>query len=116
MFLAGWVAVAQLFSLYDFNFYWSGAVALCLAMSALWVLSFFKANLLRNLLFILCIPLITWLLGSVVLVYVLAGICLFATKKDAWLTLVAPLAVCVGSIAGAYWLGGCSSLMAAVSP
>ena len=116
MFLAGWVAVTQLFSLYDFNFYWSGAVALCLAMSALWVLSFFKDNLLRNLLFILCIPLITWLLGSVVLVYVLAGVCLFATKKDVWMTLIAPLAVCIGSIAGAYWLGGCSSLMAAVSP
>lgn len=114
--LAAWVAVAQLFSLYDFNFYWSGAVALCLAMGGLWILSFMKPSLIRNLLFMIGIPLIAWLLGSVAWVYVFGGICLFVTKKDFWQTLVLPLVVYASSLATIHLIGGCPSLMTALSP
>ena len=79
--LAACLSVAQLFSLYDFNFYWSGALALCLAMGVLWIWSFLNPSLARNVLFIVAIPFIAWILGAVALVYVLAGIALFLQKK-----------------------------------
>ena len=82
--LAAWLTIAQLFSLYDFNFYWWGAVALCMALGVLWVCSFLKSTWVRDVLFIVAIPFIAWLLGAVVLVYVLAGIGLFAQKKRWW--------------------------------
>lgn len=114
--LAAWVAVAQLFSLYDFNFYWSGALALCLAMGLLWVWSFLKPSWIRNVLFVLAIPFISWLLGSVVWVYVLGGIGLFVTRKDVWQTVVIPMVVYAGTIVLIYWTGGCPSWEAAFSP
>ena len=114
--LAAWLAVAQLFSLYDFNFYWWGAMALCLALGILWVWSFLKPTWVRDVLFIVVIPFIAWWLGSVVLVYVLAGIGLFSKKKRWWQTILLPFMVYVGSIALIYWWSGCPSLKAAVSP
>jgi hypothetical protein len=114
--LAAWLAVAQLFSLYDFNFYWWGAMALCLALGILWVWSFLKPTWVRDVLFIVVIPFIAWWLGSVVLVYVLAGIGLFSQKKRWWQTILLPFMVYVGSIALIYWWSGCPSLKAAVSP
>jgi hypothetical protein len=114
--LAAWLAVAQLFSLYDFNFYWWGAMALCLALGILWVWSFLKPTWVRDVLFIVVIPFIAWWLGSVVLVYVLAGIGLFSQKKRWWQTILLPFMAYVGSIALIYWWSGCPSLKAAVSP
>ena len=114
--LAAWLAVAQLFSLYDFNFYWSGAVALCLALGVLWVWSFLNPTWMRNLLFIVAIPFIAWWLGSVVLVYVLAGIGLFSQKEKWWQTILLPLIVYGGSIALIFLWSRCPSLMTAVSP
>lgn len=114
--LAAWLAVAQLFSLYDFNFYWSGAVALFLALGVLWVWSFLKPTWMRNVLFILSIPFIAWLLGSVVLVYVLAGIGLLSQREKWWQTILLPLMVYGGTMALIYLWSRCPSLMAAVSP
>ena len=48
--LATVVPVCQLLSLYDYNFYWSGAVALAIALAWLWLASLFKSTL-RNALF-----------------------------------------------------------------
>ena len=114
--LAAWVAVAQLFSLYDFNFYWSGAVALCMAVAGLWVCSFLKSSWLRTILFIVGIPVVAWLWGSVVVVYVLGGIGLFFEKKKTLWTALVPLLVCGGTIAFNYFLGGCPTWMNAISP
>lgn len=114
--LAACLAVAQLFSLYDFNFYWSGALALCLAMGVLWIWSFLKPSLVRNALFIVAIPFITWLLGAIALVYVLTGIGLFFHKKYVWQTSILPLVVYMATIIGFYVMGTCPSLMVAVSP
>lgn len=114
--LAAWVAVAQLFSLYDFNFYWSGAVALCMAVAGLWVCSFLKSSWLRTILFIVGIPVVAWLWGSVVVVYVLGGIGLFFEKKKSLWTALVPLLVCGGTIALNYFLGGCPTWMNAISP
>ena len=114
--LAAFVSVAQLFSLYDYNFYWWGALALCMAMGVLWLWSFMKPSLARNILFVAAIPFITWLLGAVALVYVLAGICLFFERKNWWQTTLVPLAVYAGSIAWFYFMSQCPSLMVAVSP
>ena len=114
--LAAWVAVAQLFSLYDFNFYWSGAVALCMAVAGLWVCSFLKSSWLQTILFIVGIPVVAWLWGSVVVVYVLGGIGLFFEKKKSLWTALVPLLVCGGTIALNYFLGGCPTWMNAISP
>lgn len=114
--LAACLAVAQLFSLYDFNFYWSGALALCLTMGVLWVWSFLKPSLVRNVLFIVAIPFIAWSLGAVALVYVLAGIGLFFHKKHVWQTGILPMVVYVCTIVLYYFMGACPSLMVAVSP
>lgn len=114
--LAAWVAVAQQFSLYDFNFYWSGAVALCLAVGGLWILSFLKPSVMRTILFVVGIPLVAWLLGSVALIYVLGGIGLFFEKRKPVSTALVPLAVYGGIIALIYFMGGCLSFMSAVSP
>lgn len=114
--LATWVAVAQLFSLYDFNFYWSGAVALCMAVAGLWVCSFLNSSWLRTILFIVGIPVVAWLWGSVVVVYVLGGIGLFFEKKKTLWTALVPLLVCGGTIALNYFLGGCPTWMNAISP
>ena len=114
--LAAWLTVAQLFSLYDFNFYWWGAVALCMALGVLWVCSFLKSTWVRDVLFIVAIPFIAWLLGAVVLVYVLAGIGLFAQKKRWWQTILLPFMAYGGSIALIYLWSKCPSLMTAVSP
>ena len=114
--LAACLAVAQLFSLYDFNFYWSGALALCLTMGVLWVWSFLKPSLVRNVLFIVAIPFIAWSLGAVALVYVLAGIGLFFHKQHVWQTGILPMVVYVCTIVLYYFMGACPSLMVAVSP
>jgi len=114
--LAAWVAVAQLFSLYDFNFYWSGAVALCMAVAGLWVCSFLNSSWLRTILFIVGIPVVAWLWGSVVVVYVLGGIGLFFEKKKSLWTALVPLLVCGGTIALNYFMGGCPTWMNAISP
>ena len=114
--LAAWVAVAQLFSLYDFNFYWSGAVALCMAVAGLWVCSFLKSSWLRTILFIVGIPVVAWLWGSVVVVYVLGGIGLFFEKKKSLWTALVPLLVCGGTIALNNFMGGCPTWMNAISP
>lgn len=114
--LAAWVAVAQLFSLYDFNFYWSGAVALCMAVAGLWVCSFLNSSWLRTILFIIGIPVVAWLWGSVVVVYVLGGIGLFFEKKKSLWTALVPLLVCGGTIALNYFFGGCPTWMNAISP
>lgn len=114
--LAAWVAVAQLFSLYDFNFYWSGAVALCMAVAGLWGCSFLKSSWLRTILFIVGIPVVAWLWGSVVVVYVLGGIGLFFEKKKSLWTALVPLLVCGGTIALNYFMGGCPTWMNAISP
>lgn len=114
--LAAWVAVAQLFSLYDFNFYWSGAVALCMAVAGLWVCSFLKSSWLQTILFIVGIPVVAWLWGSVVVVYVLGGIGLFFEKKKTLWTALVPLLFCGGTIALNYFLGGCPTWMNAISP
>lgn len=114
--LAAWVAVAQLFSLYDFNFYWAGAVALCLATGGLWILSFLKPSLLRTVLFIVGIPVVAWLLGSVALVYTAGGIALFFDRRKPLSTALVPLVVYGGTIALIYFMGGCPSLMEALSP
>ena len=114
--LAAWLAVAQLCSLYDFNFYWWGTVALCIALGVLWALSFMKSVWLRDILFIVAIPFIAWLLGSVVLVYVLAGIGLFSQKNKWCQTILLPFIVYAGSIALFYWWSKCPSLKAVVSP
>ena len=114
--LAAWLAVAQLLSLYDFNFYWWGALALCLAMGVLWFWSLLKPSLTRNILFAFSIPFIAWLLGSVVLVYVLAGICLFVDKKSWKLAWLVPVTLYIVSVAFFYVGNRCPSLMVAVSP
>ena len=114
--LAACLAVAQLFSLYDFNFYWSGALALCLTMGVLWVWSFLKPSLVRNVLFIVAIPFIAWSLGAIALVYVLAGIGLFFHKQHVWQTGILPMVVYVCTIVLYYFMGACPSLMVAVSP
>lgn len=114
--LAAWLTIAQLFSLYDFNFYWWGAVALCMALGVLWVCSFLKSTWVRDVLFIVAIPFIAWLLGAVVLVYVLAGIGLFAQKKRWWQTILLPFMAYGGSITLIYLWSKCPSLMTAVSP
>ena len=59
---------------------------------------------------------IAWLLGSVVLVYVLAGIGLFSQKNKWCQTILLPFIVYAGSIALFYWWSKCPSLKAAVSP
>lgn len=38
------VSACQLLSLYDYNFYWSGALALALTMAVLWCISLFKSS------------------------------------------------------------------------
>ena len=86
------VSVSQLLSLFDYNFYWVGALALALAMTWLWVSSFFRP-LVRNLLFLLGIPMVIWMLGAVACLYVLSGVILFADRKKWKMTVLTPLVI-----------------------
>lgn len=113
---SAWLAVAQLFSLYDFNFYWAGAVAVMLALSGLWILSFLNPSKWRTVLFMAGIPLVAWFLGSVALVYAIGGIGLFGDRKKWIQTMIVPFAFYAVIIATVHWMGKCPSLMAAVSP
>lgn len=114
--LAAVLAVVQLFSLYDFNFYWSGALALSLVMVLWWFLTIVKLPVVRNLLFIAIIPLITWWLGPVAFVYVLGGILLFTTRKNIVLTALFPLLIFGTGVYLLYEMGECPSWTAAVTP
>ena len=114
--LALWPSVCQLASLYDYNFYWSGAVALVSALFILWFVSLIRLSSVRSVAFLLSIPLVMWLFGSVFAVYVIGGICLFFTKKNWIQTALAPLMLFVGMALLAFYQGWASSLQASVSP
>jgi hypothetical protein len=107
--------VCQLLSLYDYNFYWAGAVALTLAIVWLWVASLFKP-VVRNVLFLAGIPLVAWMLGPVALVYVLSGLILFGNRKAGFATIGVPLAIYGGMIALLYFMGIVPTLSWAMSP
>ena len=113
--LATIVPVCQLLSLYDYNYYWSGAVALALATIVLWLVSLFKPFI-RNVLFLVSIPLVLWLLGAISWVYVLGGVVLFGNRKK-WLTTVfAPLVIFGSIMSLLYFTGVVSALSMALSP
>lgn len=114
--LALWPSVCQLASLYDYNFYWSGAVALVSALSILWLVSLIRMYSVRSVVFLLSIPMVMWLFGSVVAVYVIGGACLFFTKKNWLQSVLAPLLLWVGMVLLAYHQDWFSSLQASVSP
>ena len=113
--LATGVSVCQLLSLYDYNFYWSGALALALALTWLWLASLFK-SLARSLLVIGGIPLILWGLGSVACIYVLASVILFADRKKWTISIVAPLLTYAFVIALCYFSGFVSDVGSILSP
>ncbi len=98
------VSVCQLLSLYDHNFYWSGALALTLALAGLWLVFLFKEPV-RSRLFLLGIPIVVWGLGAVACVYVSAGIILFAQKENWLMTLAAPSALYLSTIALIHFTG-----------
>ena len=114
--LSVWVSVFQLATLYDHNFHWSGAVALFLALACLWAVSSVSKSHVRNLLFIISIPLVAWLFGSVALVYVVGGILLLASRKNWIMTVLLPLFIYGGMNVVACLQGWCPSWKAAFSP
>ena len=103
------VSVSQLLSLFDYNFYWVGALALALAMTWLWVSSFFRP-LVRNLLFLLGIPMVIWMLGAVACLYVLSGVILFADRKKWKMTVLTPLVIYTFLVAFLLFIGEVSRL------
>ena len=98
------VSACQLLSLYDHNFYWSGALAMFFALGTLWLVSLFNEPV-RSWLFLAGIPVVTWGLGAVACVYVSAGIILFAKKENWLMTLAAPSAVYLSTIALIHFTG-----------
>lgn len=109
------VSVCQLLSLYDHNFYWSGALALTLALAGLWLVSLFKEPV-RSWLFLLGIPIVVWGLGASACIYVSAGIILFAKKEKWFATIVAPTAVFVSTIAIIHFTGIVANIRFILSP
>lgn len=109
------VSVCQLLSLFDHNFYWSGALAMVFALGAVWLVSLFKAPI-RSWLFLLGIPVIVWGWGSTACMYVLAGIILFAKKEKWFATIVAPTAVFVSTIAIIHFTGMVANIRFILSP
>lgn len=109
------VSLCQLLSLYDHNFYWSGALAMVLALAILWLVSLFKGPV-RSWLFLLGIPMVVWGLGATACMYVLAGVILFA-KKGKWLiSIAAPIAVFVSIIAFIHFAGVVADIRLILSP
>ena len=109
------VSVCQLLSLYDHNFYWSGALALTLALAVLWLVSLFMEPV-RSWLFLLGIPIVVWGLGASACIYVSAGIILFAKKEKWFATIVAPTAVFVSIIAIIHFTGIVANIRFILSP
>ena len=109
------VSVCQLLSLYDHNFYWSGALALTLALAGLWLVSLFMEPV-RSWLFLLGIPIVVWGLGASACIYVSAGIILFAKKEKWFATIVAPTAVFVSIIAIIHFTGIVANIRFILSP
>ena len=109
------VSVCQLLSLYDHNFYWSGALAMVFALGAVWLVSLFKEPI-RSWLFLLGIPVIVWGWGSTACMYVLAGIILFAKKEKWFITMAAPIAVFVSTIAIIHFTGVVANIEFILSP
>ena len=109
------VSVCQLLSLYDHNFYWSGALALTLALAGLWLVSLFKEPV-RSWLFLLGIPIVVWGLGASACIYVSAGIILFAKKEKWFATIVAPTTVFVSIIAIIHFTGIVANIRFILSP
>ena len=109
------VSVCQLLSLYDHNFYWSGALALTLALAGLWLVSLFKEPV-RSWLFLLGIPIVVWGLGASACIYVSAGIILFAKKEKWFATIVAPTTVFVSTIAIIHFTGVVANIRFILSP
>lgn len=113
---AVWVSVCQLITLYDHNFYWSGVWALLFSLASLLLVSCLKASFIRNLFFVLGIPVVAWLCGSSVLVYVVGGGLLFFVRKDGiWMFLLS-LSVYIGVMAVACYRLWCPSWAMAFSP
>lgn len=109
------VSVCQLMSLYDHNFYWSGALAMAMALTGLWLVSLFKTPA-RNWLFLLGIPVAVWGLGATACMYVLAGIILFAEKEKWCITMAAPMAIFVSIIAFLHFTGSVANIELILSP
>ncbi len=109
------VSACQLLSLYDYNFYWSGALALALTIAVLWCISMFKSSI-RSWLFPLGIPIIAWTMGAVASIYVLAGMILFANRKNWIISIAAPSAILVALIAFFHFSGIVSNIENLLSP
>lgn len=114
--LAALLCVVQLFSLYDYNFYWAGSLALFLVMGLWCMLSLIKQESIRYALFLAGIPLTGWWLGSVALVYTLGGILLFVTRRRTVLTILLPLLIHAINIYIMHETGEFPSLKAVLSP
>ena len=85
-------AVVQLFSQYDFNYYWNGSLCLFIALLLLASVSALPlSSRKRFVVFLMGIPVVACLFGAIALPYTLCGILLFAERKDWPYRLLLPL-------------------------
>lgn len=92
----GWAAVVgavQLLSQYDFYYQWTGSVCLLLGMALLSFFAWLPDGRVKALCFAGSIPVVFYLLGSVVTVYAVGGMVLFFSRRNWGLTFLL-LAVC----------------------
>ncbi len=105
--------LAQLFSQYDFHYYWQGSVSLMLAIGLLSLLLLFKRfPTAQAIAFIIGIPLVGYALGAVAVVYSLGGLILFYDHKRNTLTGTIPFIVWIGS----KYMGWCGGFADLLSP
>lgn len=114
--LAVWTGVVQLALLFDYHFFWWGALALCLALGLLALVSLLRPSYSRTLLYILGIPVVAWLLGPVAWVYTAGGIIVFFQRKKWIATGVLPGALCATILSLCYYQGEIPTLSDALSP
>lgn len=114
--LAAWTGIVQLALLFDYDYFWWGALALCLAVGYLFLLSFLRPTHWQAVLFVSGVPMVLWLLGPVVWVYAIGGIIVLFRKRNWISTALIPGILCVGIVFLCCHWGIISTLSDAVSP
>ena len=110
------IALTLLLSMFDYQYSWAGGLSLSLVVIGLFLITRIKSEILKMLLFLICIPAMLWLFGSVAVVLLVGGLCLLTNPKN-WKYLI-PVSISIYAllVVSIYQSGLIRSMENLVSP
>lgn len=114
--IAAFIGQALLLSMFDYHYSWAGGLSLSLVVIGLFLITRIKSEILKMLLFLICIPAMLWFFGSATIVLLVGGLCLLTNAKN-WKYLI-PVSISIYALLAVsiYQFGLIRSMTNFVSP